>query len=90
MVTARGTWLVGVCLHRVTLTGSVLYGELKDLELFDPSGDLVSCGHETLQSSMISVNGQKRMRLKWFTMSITANSSLHMTNSLDLSKVQLW
>ena len=57
MVTAWGTWLVGVCLHRVTLTGSVLYGELKDLELFDPSGDL-SCGHETLQSSMISVNGR--------------------------------
>ena len=45
----------------MTLTGSVLYGELKGLELFDPSGDLsfrLFKGHEPLQSSMISANGE--------------------------------
>ena len=45
----------------MTLTGSVLYGELKGLELFDPSGDLsfrFFKGHEPLQSSMISANGE--------------------------------
>jgi hypothetical protein len=45
----------------VTLTGSVLYGELKGLELFDPSGDLyfrLFKGHEPPQSSMISANGE--------------------------------
>ena len=39
----------------------MLYGELKGLELFDPSGDLsfrLFKGHEPLQSSMISANGE--------------------------------